>query len=323
MKALTVMIGSVVTLLCGFALRADDVKVNPNLLPPPAVARMDFAKDIRPMFERSCLRCHRSGRVQQGGSYRGLLRLDMGRDAAMEFNGVIVPGKSAESTLIHHVAWLKHPTNGGFIKDPMPPTEKERLSANEIGKLRAWIDQGAVWHGYSPKLPEGYRLVSAYVLEEFPTDGGERRWAEFVKKHERLGPKATLVVSEKRGKMFLSGGPLEPLEKATGWLPYIPRTFPKVSVFVPDLVAAKVEVRIRDVKAHRGRELWSGGKFHLAFDVKPVWSHEESNSPVLSPEFEVGYDGFPVLDVRVISSKDRTVGVSNIMVIAPPAAAKK
>jgi len=27
--------------------------------------------------------------------------------------------------------------------------------------------------------------------------------------------------------------------------------------------------------------------------------------------------------VRVISSKDRTVGVSNIMVIAPPAAAKK
>ena len=82
-------------------------------------------------------------------------------------------------------------------------------------------------------------------------------------------------------------------------------------------------MRIRDVKAHRGRELWSGGKFHLAFDVKPVWSHEESNSPVLSPEFEVGYDGFPVLDVRVISSKDRTVGASNIMVIAPPAAAKK
>src|SRR5262249_27606192 len=162
--------------------RAEDAKVNPNLLPPPALARMDFARDILPLFERSCLRCHRSGRVRQGGSYGELLRLDMGRDAAMEFDGVIVPGKSAESTLIHHVAWLKHPTNGGFIKVPMPPTEKERLSANEIGKLRAWIDQGAVWHEYTPKLPKGYRLVSAYALEEFPTDGGERLWAAFVKK---------------------------------------------------------------------------------------------------------------------------------------------
>jgi hypothetical protein len=321
MKAQTIMIGSVVSLIGVFAVHAEDAKVDPRILPPPAVGKMDFAKDILPLFERSCLRCHRSGRIRQGGSYSELLRLDMGRDAAMELEGFIVPGKSAESTLIHHVAWLKHPTNGGFIKVPMPPTEKERLSANDIGKLRAWIDQGAVWHGYTPQLPEGYRLVSAYVLEEFPTDGGERLWAEFVKKHERLGPKATLVVSEKRGKMFLSGGPLEPLEKATGWLPYIPPPFPKVHVFIPDLVAAKVEVRIRDVKAQRGGELWTGGKFRLAFDVKPVWSHEQSNSSVLSPEFEVGYDGFPVLDVRIISSKDRTVGVSNIMVIAP--AAKK
>jgi hypothetical protein len=123
--------------------------------------------------------------------------------------------------------------------------------------------------------------------------------------------------------MFLSGGVLEPVKKGTGWLPYIPRTFPKVRVYIPDLVAAKVEVRIRDVKAQRGSELWSGGKFHLAFDVKPAWSHEASDFPVLSPEFEVGYDGFPVLDVRVISSESRTVGVSNIMVIAPPAAAKR
>jgi hypothetical protein len=297
--------------------------VDPNELPPPAVGKMDFAKDILPIFKQSCIKCHYSGRRGQGGFYKQLLRLDMGRDAAMELEGFIVPGKSEESTLIHHVAWLKHPTREGWIKDPMPPKEEDRLTEREIGRLRAWIDQGALWHGYTHQLPEGYRLVSAFVQEEFPADGGERLWAEFVKKHERLGPKTTLVVSEKKGKMFLSGGPLEPTEKGTGWLPYLPRTFPKVRVFIPDLVAAKVEVRIRDVKSQRGWELWKGGMFHLAFDVKPVWSHEASNSPVLSPEFEVAYDAFPVLDVRVISSKDRTVGVSNIMVIAPPAAAKK
>ena len=316
MKALTVIIGSVVSLVGVFAVRAEDAKVDPRTLPPPAVGKMDFAKDILPIFERSCIRCHYSGRRGQGGYYSELLRLDMGRDAAMELEGFIVPGKSEESTLIHHVAWLKHPTNGGFIKVPMPPTEKDRLSATEIGKLRAWIDQGAVWHGYTPKLPEGYRLVSAYVKEEFPTDGGERLWAEFVKKHERLGPKATLVVSEKNGKMFLSGGPLEPLEKRTGLLPYIPSTFPKVRVFIPDLVAAKVEVRIRDVKTHPPWVIRDDKWVLAGFDGKLIWSHEASDSPVLSPEFEVGYDGFPVLDVRVISSKDRTVGVSNIMVIA-------
>jgi hypothetical protein len=94
-------------------------------------------------------------------------------------------------------------------------------------------------------------------------------------------------------------------------------------VYIPDLVAAKVKVRVRDVKAQHGWELWSRGMFHLAFDVKPAWSYEASKSRVLSPEFEVSYDGFPVLDVRVISSKNRTVGVSNLMVIAPPAAAKR
>jgi hypothetical protein len=323
MKVLTVIIGSVVSLIGGFAVCAEDAKVDPRMLPPPAVGKMDFAKDILAIFERSCIKCHSSGRRRQGGYYRELLRLDMGCDAAMEVEGVIVPGKSENSTLIHHVAWLKHPTNGGFIKDPMPPTEKDRLSANEIGKLRSWIDQGAVWHGYTHKLPEGYRLVSAYVQEEFPADGGEPLWAEFVKKHKRLGPKTTLVVSEKRGKMFLSGGPLEPTEKGTGWLPYIPRAFPKVRVFIPDLVAAKVEVRIRDVKTQPPWLIVDDKWVQSVFDGKLVWTHEESSSSVLSPEFEIGYDGFPVLDVRVISSKGRSVGVSNIMVIAPQAAAKR
>jgi hypothetical protein len=166
-------------------------------------------------------------------------------------------------------------------------------------------------------------LVSAYVLEEFPTDGGERLWAAFVKKHESLGAKATLVVSEKKGKIFLSGGVLEPSEKGAGWLPYIPRTVPKVRVFIPELVAAKVEMRIRDVKTLPPWVIKGDKWVRSPFDGKLIWSHEEDGSSVLSPEVEVGYDGFPVLDVRVISSKDRTVGASNIMVIAPPAAAKK
>ena len=55
---------------------------------------------------------------------------------------VIVPGKSAESPLIHLVSGF--PDKKTQVP-AMPPTEKERRSKEEIGKLRAWIDQRAKW----------------------------------------------------------------------------------------------------------------------------------------------------------------------------------
>jgi hypothetical protein len=55
---------------------------------------------------------------------------------------VIVPGKSAESPLIALVAGVPHAKTQVPV---MPPREADRLSRAEVGKLRAWIDQGAVW----------------------------------------------------------------------------------------------------------------------------------------------------------------------------------
>ena len=49
------------------------------------------------------------------------------------------PGKSAESRLIRYVSGLDSDT-------VMPPDgEGERLSAEQVGLLRAWIDRGAKW----------------------------------------------------------------------------------------------------------------------------------------------------------------------------------
>ena len=67
------------------------------------------------------------------------LRLD-GRQAALKggYSGrVIVPGNSAESKLIRLVAGLD-------AKIVMPPVG-EKLTAEEVGLLRGWIDQGAEW----------------------------------------------------------------------------------------------------------------------------------------------------------------------------------
>jgi hypothetical protein len=101
-------------------------------LPPSATVKIDFARDIEPLLAKRCLVCHGAQQQMSG------LRLDQ-RDAALKGGDSgpdIVTGKSAESRLIRLVA--------GQEKKVMPPVG-ERLSANEIGLLRAWIDQGVAW----------------------------------------------------------------------------------------------------------------------------------------------------------------------------------
>jgi mono/diheme cytochrome c family protein len=106
-------------------------------LPPPAQRAMDFARDVRPLFQERCIGCH--GPEKQKSGYH----LDS-RDAALKGgdsgDAAIIPGKSADSPLIQFVAGLD-------ADKLMPPkkSDKPRLTPDEIGVLRAWIDQGAVW----------------------------------------------------------------------------------------------------------------------------------------------------------------------------------
>src|SRR5689334_13537677 len=126
---------AVATLLLAIA-QADDKKPDTSKLPPAAVGKVDFDADIKPILAAHCVKCH--GPTKQKGG----LRLDTGTHAKEGGNSgpVIVAGKSAESTLIHAVAGVEPAS-------PMPPGEGKRLSDAEIGKLRAWIDQGARWGG--------------------------------------------------------------------------------------------------------------------------------------------------------------------------------
>ena len=120
---------------CWLATALSASAIDPAKLPPPSPAPVDFARDIQPILESSCLRCHGAVRPKGG------LRLDT-RDAALRGGSsgfVILPERSAESRLIHAVARLDAETQ-------MPPAGKgEPLTAEQVGKLRAWIDQGVKW----------------------------------------------------------------------------------------------------------------------------------------------------------------------------------
>ncbi|MHB1307389.1 MAG: DUF1553 domain-containing protein [Limisphaerales bacterium] len=114
---------------------ADGVhRVNPPLALPPALTRtVDFARDVRPLFEARCLSCH--GPEKQRADFR----LDR-RAAALkggESGPAIVPNRSEASLLIQLVAGLDDDR-------PMPP-RGDRLTEEQVGMLRGWIDQGAAW----------------------------------------------------------------------------------------------------------------------------------------------------------------------------------
>ena len=103
---------------------------------PPASDRKDvtYAKDIKPILDRNCIKCH--GPEKQ----KAKLRLDTlaGALKGSEEGKVIQTGNSAGSRLIHNVARL------GDQDLWMPPQDKgDQLTAEQIGLIRAWIDQGA------------------------------------------------------------------------------------------------------------------------------------------------------------------------------------
>jgi hypothetical protein len=102
-------------------------------LPPPSDKQgVTYATDIKPLLDRSCIKCHGPEKAKHG------LRLDS-LEAALKGSKegkVIKPGHSADSLLVRAVARV--------AKEPMPPEDKGApFSAAEVGLIRAWIEQGA------------------------------------------------------------------------------------------------------------------------------------------------------------------------------------
>lgn len=148
------------------APHAMGAELEPSKLPAAAADKIDFARDIKPIFEKSCLRCHGPEKPKSG------FRLD-NRAAALKGgdDGVdILPGNSGKSPLIHYVARL--------VPDmEMPPEGKgEPLTTNQVALLRAWIDQGAVWDTAAPT--NLFDLTLAPTLGYTFTTGDKHKFRE-------------------------------------------------------------------------------------------------------------------------------------------------
>ena len=129
--------------VCCLPLSAGEA-VDPVKLPPPAGQQIDFDHDIKPILETSCLRCHGPEKPKSH------FRLDNPESALKGGDNNandIVPGDSGQSVLIHYVARV-------VPDSEMPPVGKgDLLTPEQIGLLRAWIDQGASWNSTNTVSP--------------------------------------------------------------------------------------------------------------------------------------------------------------------------
>ena len=94
-------------------------------------AKVDFARDVLPLFRQNCVSCH--GPAQQTNG----LRLD--RRSSVLRSGIsrrVVPGNSQNSFLYHRVAGTEYGMQ-------MPPTGA--LRPEQIELIKRWIDEGADW----------------------------------------------------------------------------------------------------------------------------------------------------------------------------------
>jgi mono/diheme cytochrome c family protein len=140
-RLLTVCLGNVVfsiSLLAALAAEKEKTKIDVSKLPPASTKKgVTYASDIKPIFDKSCVKCHGTEKPKgklQLNSLEGVLK-------GGEDGKVIEAGSSAGSVLVHNIAHLGDPD------DYMPPPHNKAgigpLTPEQIGLIRAWIDQGA------------------------------------------------------------------------------------------------------------------------------------------------------------------------------------
>lgn len=144
-------------------------------MPPAADIEVDFDKHIWPIFEAKCIECHGPDKQKSG------LRMDT--EEFFKKGGTegpaAIPGDSANSLMIGLVLG----TNDDF--DIMPP-KTDPLTPEQVGLLRAWIDQGLKWgEGGAPAAAptESYpdkagveALGNAWKVEATKQDGPLATW---------------------------------------------------------------------------------------------------------------------------------------------------
>jgi hypothetical protein len=159
---------------------------------PAFAAEPDFARDVRPILQKNCIRCH-GEKKQEGG-----LRLDLKRRAAL--GGDTGPALAADGELIKRITTKDE-------KHVMPPDGP--LPEADLVALRDWVKNGAKW----PDEHAGTEPVSDHwsfkpiVQPAVPRNDGRTEIDRFIRAKTPLAPPADKRTLIRRVHLDLLGLP--------------------------------------------------------------------------------------------------------------------
>ncbi len=212
-----------------------------------AAVPLDYDKDVKPVLEARCFKCHGAEKQKSG------LRLDV-KESALK------GGESGEPAIVPGNALKSHLLKLVMSNDPaevMPP-KGERMTMAEVELIKRWVEEGAHWNSVSsaPKV----EITQA----EAPISEADRAWWSFQKPvaheppttHSRWG--ATRVDRFVLAKLEEAGiAPSSPasgrefIRRVTFDLTGLPPTPEEVESFVRDRSALAKERLVERLLASR------------------------------------------------------------------------
>lgn len=108
-----------------------------------------YASEIQPFFTKYCVACHNPSEHESDLMLHTLGKMLSGGDSGP----ALVPGKPESSLILRRLEGLDQPK--------MPPEDSPQPTPQDIAKLRAWIQQGALGSDIEPSLTEKWNRVTA------------------------------------------------------------------------------------------------------------------------------------------------------------------
>ncbi len=187
---------------------------------PVATAKVDFNREIRPIFSEHCYACH----GPDEGKRKAGLRLDVAEEAFKELksgNHALVAGELAKSTLVERIA-------SKDLEEVMPPPKHNKpLSADQIALLKRWVQEGARWEKHWSFIPPKRPELPSVKNRKWPRNSIDYfTLARLEKENLKPNPEADKATLIRRATLDLTG---------------LPPTIQEVDAFLADKSAGTYE----------------------------------------------------------------------------------
>lgn len=156
---LVLAVTAALSLLAGEACRAQEAT---SIADVKHEGPVDFEKEILPILRRNCLACHNATKHESDLILETPETIRKGGAAGES----VLPGKGLESYLLKVAAFQEEP----FMPPPTNTVGAKKLTPEELGLLKLWIDEGAAGSVSAPQpiafrpLPEKFRPIYATAI---------------------------------------------------------------------------------------------------------------------------------------------------------------